>query len=333
MSPSPEAVAHMEARRRLALATAIAAHRAWRQLDRDNLQQSWMANVGNVLALVVASQMRAAEMTSPWLNRLLGPENEDRPDANRIVPAAFAGVDGAGRPLGGVLMAPIWAALRLVTAGRPIVQAMLAGQSLLDAIVQTAIADIGRAADSVGMTARPGVTGYIRVVEGGACSRCIILAGAEYHTDKAFLRHPRCKCGMEPVTRDHTPDAPLPKDIVAAMSEEQRRKTFGKDGAKALAEGADVGQLVNARRGMQSAVVYGRKLQITTEGTTRRGFAAHRLIAEKGAAKAGGSRFGDATAKRLRSKTPRLMPEEIFRIADGNREHAVRLLHLHGYIA
>ncbi|MYS71471.1 hypothetical protein GTY88_13710, partial [Streptomyces sp. SID5926] len=87
MSPSPEAVAHMEARRRLALATAIAAHHAWRQLDRDNLHQSWLANVGNVLALVVASQMRAAEMTSPWLNRLLGPENDDRPDANRIIPA------------------------------------------------------------------------------------------------------------------------------------------------------------------------------------------------------------------------------------------------------
>ncbi|RMB81362.1 hypothetical protein CTZ28_35370 [Streptomyces shenzhenensis] len=312
----------MEARRRLALATALATHRMWRQVDRDNLYTSWMGLVGNVLALVVASQMRAAEMTSPWLNKLLGPANEDRPDANRIVPAAFTGVDGAGRPLADVLRAPIWTALRLVTEGRPIVQAMLAGQSLLDAIVQTAVADVGRAADSVGMTARPAVTGYIRVVEAGACSRCIILAGNEYQTDKAFLRHPRCKCGMEPVTRDHTPDVPSPKQIVADMSEEQKRKTFGEAGAKALAEGADLGQLVNARRGMQSATVYGRKLQITTEGVTRRGFAGIRL-----------RDFQKVQGQRYRvSRKPRLMPEEIFRIAD-DREHAVRLLHQYGFIA
>ncbi|MGW2260281.1 hypothetical protein ACWCXE_21065 [Streptomyces sp. NPDC001780] len=322
MSASPKAVAHMEARRRLALATALATHRTWRRLDQDNLYQSWLGLVGDVLALVMANQMRAAEMTGPWLNKLLGPGDEDRPDGNRIVPAAFAGVDGAGRPLADVLRAPIWTALRLVTEGRPIVQALFAGQSLLDAIVQTAVADIGRAADSVGMTVRPAVTGYIRVVEAGACSRCIVLAGAEYQTDRAFLRHPRCKCGMEPVTRDHTPDVPSPKRLVAQMSEEQRRKTFGEAGARALAEGADVGQLVNARRGMQSATVYGRTVQITTEGITRRGFAGTRL-----------RDFQKVQGQRYRmSRTPRLMPEEIFRIAD-NREHAVRLLRQYGFIA
>ncbi|MER7799009.1 hypothetical protein ABTX71_01625 [Streptomyces parvulus] len=322
MSPSPHAVAHMEARRRLALATALATHRLWRQVDRSNLYTSWLGLVGNVLALVMASQMTAAQMTAPFLAQLLGPENEDRPDANRLVPAAFAGVDGAGRPLDGVLMAPIWTALRLVTAGRPIVPALLAGQSLLDAIVQTAVADVGRAADLTGMTARPSVTGYIRVVEAGACSRCIVLAGAEYQTSKAFLRHPRCKCGMEPVTREHTPDPPSPKQLVAQMSEAQRRKTFGAAGAKALAEGADLGQLVNARRGMQSATVYGRKLQITTEGITRRGFAGSRL-----------RDFQKTQGQRYRvSRKPRLMPEEIFRIAD-DRAHAVRLLHQYGFIA
>ena len=331
MSPSPEAQAHMEARRRLALATALATFRLWRQVDHDNLYQSWRGLAGNVLGVVMGGQFVAAQMTSPWLGGLLGVD-EDRPDANGINPAAFTGVDGAGRPLAGVLMAPIWTALRLVAQGRPIAQSMAAGQSLLHAIVATAVADAGRAADSVGMAATPAVTGYIRVVEAGACDRCIILAGAEYHTDKAFLRHPRCHCGMEPVTREHRPKPVSPKDLVAQMSEAQRRKTFGEAGAKALAEGADLGQLVNARRGMQSATVFGRKLQITSEGTTRRGFAARRLAAEKGFAKTAGARNGAETGKRLRSKTPRLMPEEIFRLAD-DRAHAVRLLRLHGYIA
>jgi len=319
VSPSPEAVAHVEARRRLSLATALATNRLWRQVDQDNLYRSWLGLTGNVLSVVMGGQLAAAQMTGPWLGGLLGVD-EDQPDANGIVPQAFTGVDGSGRPLAGVLMAPIWTALRLVTQGRPIAQSLVAGQSLLNAIVATAVADAGRAADSVGMTAAPAVTGYIRVVEAGACDRCIILAGAEYRTDKAFLRHPRCHCGMEPVTREHRPKPASPKDLVAQMPEAQRRKTFGEAGAKALSEGADLGQLVNARRGMQSATVFGQKLQITTEGTTRRGFAARRLAAEKG------------PGRRLRSKTPRLMPEEIFRIAD-DRTHAVRLLRLHGYIA
>jgi hypothetical protein len=322
VSPSPQAVAHMEARRRLALATALATHRLWRRLDQDNLYQSWLGLMGDVFALVVASQLKAVQMTDPWLLRLLGPEDEDRPKANRLVPAAFAGVDGTGRPLVDVLRAPIWTTLRMLTQGRPIVQALVSGQALLDAIVQTAVADTGRAADSVGMTARPSVTGYIRVVEAGACSRCIILAGAEYQTDRAFLRHPRCKCGMEPVTRAHTPEVPSPKRLVEQMSEAQRRKTFGEAGAKAIAEGADLGQVVNARRGMQSADVYGRKLLITTEGTTKRGFAGSRL-----------QDFQKVKGQRYRvSRKPRPMPEEIFRIAD-DREHAVRLLHQYGYIA
>jgi len=261
-------------------------------------------------------------MTSPWLDSLLGPENEDRPDAGRIIPEAFTGVDGAGRPLGGVLMAPIWTALRLVTAGRPIVEALVAGRSLLDALARTAVADIGRAADSAAMTARPSVTSYIRVVEGGACSRCLILAGNEYGHSTGFLRHPRCNCGMEPVTREHRPSPATTDELVAQMSEAQRRKTFGEAGAKALAEGADVAQLVNARRGMATATVYGRRLQITTEGVTRRGFAGSRL-----------RNFHKVEGQRYRvSKTPRLMPEEIYRIAD-DRDHAVRLMRQHGYIA
>ncbi|MFB6710617.1 hypothetical protein ACFCW6_38680, partial [Streptomyces sp. NPDC056333] len=298
MSPSPQALAHIEARRRLALATALATHRLWRQVDHGNLHQSWLGLAGNVLAVTMGGQLAAAQMTAPWLTGLLGAD-EDRPDADTVVPQAFTGVDGSGRPLAGVLMAPIWTALRLVTQGRPLVQAMAAGQGLLDAIVATAVADTGRAADAVAMTAKPTVTGYIRVVEAGACDRCIVLAGNEYHTDKAFLRHPRCHCGMEPVTREHRPKPASPKELVAQMSDAQKRKTFGEAGTKALAAGADLGQVVNARRGMQSATVFGRKLQVTSEGTTRRGFA----------------------GKRLRNKTPRLMPEEIFRIAD-DRAHA-----------
>jgi hypothetical protein len=318
----------MEARRRLALATALATHRVWRRLDQDNLVKSWTGLMGDVLAIVMSGQVTAAQMTGPWLNSLLGVENDDRPDAGQPIPEAFAGVDGAGRPLAGVLMAPVWTALRMVTAGRPIAQSMVAGRSLLDVIVRTAVADTGRAADSVGMTARPAVTGYIRVVEGGACDRCIVLAGKEYQTDRAFLRHPRCNCGMEPITREHRPKPASPTELVAQMSDEQKRKTFGEAGAKALNEGADLAQLVNARRGMQSASVLGGRAITTAEGTVRGEFRRQefRRLQAEGAIPRSRSMRG------FRPTVARLMPEEIYRLAD-DRQHAVQLLRQHGYIA
>ncbi|PWG08769.1 hypothetical protein DF268_35970 [Streptomyces sp. V2] len=320
MSPSPSADRHTEARLRLAAAASRAARRIWLQADSDSLMSSWTGLLAGVLTVVAASQLTAAKASDPWLEQLLG-NDPGRAQSDRLDPASLVGVDGTGRPLGGVLMAPVWSALRLVTAGAPIVQAMARGQLLLDVIVRTAVADTGRAADSVAMISRPAVTSYIRVVEGGACSRCLILAGREYGVSTAFARHPRCHCGMEPVTREHRPTPQDPRRAFDEMSQEQRRRTFGEAGTKAIAEGADLAQVVNARRGMTSATVYGRTLQTTAEGITQRGLAGRRL-----------GEFHKAPGQRLSvSRTPRLMPEEIFRIAD-DRAHALRLLRLHGYL-
>lgn len=323
MSPSPEAAAHTEARRRLAVATALATHKMWRQVDEHDMYRSWTGLLANTLSLVVAGQLAAARMSNPWLARLVGPGDEERPAADQVVPEAFTGVDGAGRPLLGGLVAPIWTALRLAAQGRPAAHALLAGRAVLDAIVQTAVADIGRAADQSAMVSHPTVTTYVRVTESGACARCIILAGIRVGgVSTAFQRHPRCHCAMEPVTEDHHVEPFDAKDVYDQMSPEQRKKTFGEAGMKAIDGGADIAQVVNARRGMQSATVYGRKLQITTEGRSTRGFAGRRL-----------QNFAKEPGRRYRvSRTPRLMPEEIFRQAD-NRADAVRLLRLHGYIA
>ncbi|MFJ9748880.1 hypothetical protein [Streptomyces chartreusis] len=321
MSPSPDAVAHMEARARLTEATGRAALGVWRDIDRDNIFTSWLPLLGRIAAIVAAGQLAAARTAEPWLEGLLG-EDSDRPESGRLNPASLVGVDGGGRPLAAVLMAPMWTALRLVTAGRPVAQAMAQGQALLDVVVQTAVADVGRAADQVAMVSRPAVKYYVRVTEAGACSRCVILAGVESSVSRAFQRHPKCKCSMEPVTADHRPTATSPKEIFDDMSPTERRKTFGEAGAKAIEDGADIAQVVNARRGMTSATVFGRKVQATSEGITSRGFAGSRL---KNLQKVQGQRY------RV-SQTPRLMPEEIYRIAD-DREHAVRLLTSHGFIA
>ncbi|WP_327376207.1 hypothetical protein OG393_21010 [Streptomyces sp. NBC_01216] len=321
MSPSPDAQDHVEARKRLAEATVRATHAVWRDIDRDNIYSSWLLLLGRLLAIVSGGQLAAASSTNLWLRQLLGLPPPEYPE-ERLVPSSLVGVDGAGRPLAAVLMAPMWSALRLVAQGRPVAQSMAHGQALLDVIVRTAVADTGRAADQVGMVARRDVTTYVRVPNAGACSRCLVLAGIRVGgVSTAFQRHPNCHCGMEPVTSSSRPEPFDAKDLYDEMSPAQRRKTFGEAGMKAIDAGADIAQVVNARRGMSSASVFGKKLLVTSEGVTSRGLAGKRL---KNLEKVPGQRY------RV-SQTPRLMPEEIFRLAD-DREHAIRLLRTHSYI-
>lgn len=308
MSATALAVAHATARIRLAAAAARAARGAWGKVDRENPVPSWVGLLGPVIAAVAGAQLAAAQGTEPWLMRLLG-RDPDQAESDRLNPLSLAGLTGDGTPLVQALQVPMWTTMRLLGQGVPIVQAMASGNALLSLMVRTAVADAGRAADQVGMVARPAVTSYIRVVEAGACSRCIVLAGREYGTSSGFARHPRCHCGMEPVTREHQPKAQDPQRVYDDMSATQRKAAFGEAAVKAIDQGADIGMVVNARRGMATATVFGRQVQATTESTTKRGLA----------------------AKTTPKNAPRLMPEEIFRQAD-DRAHAVRLLRLYGYL-
>jgi hypothetical protein len=105
------------------------------------------------------------------------------------------------------------------------------------------------------------------------------------------------------------------------MTPEERRKRFGTAGADALENGADMGQVVNARRGMATTSTGKR---VTTEGTTKRGIGGKALRSD-GFQKFAGSRYE-------RVKEARLMPEQILKQAHGNRDLQLALLRKHGYI-
>lgn len=182
---------------------------------------------------------------------------------------------------------------------------MARGQAHLDAILRTQVSDAGRVADNLAVTSRAG-TGWVRTLYGETCSRCSVLAGRIYSWNADFQRHPRCDCYAVPVTSESDAhEAGLitsPKDYFESLSATEQDRIFTHDGAQAIRDGADIGQVVNARRGMSAAGT-------TTEGTTRHGFAGSRGLA-----------------------TARLMPEAIYKQSDGNREDAIRLLRLNGYL-
>lgn len=85
------------------------------------------------------------------------------------------------------------------------------------------------------------------------------------------------------------------------MSTAEQDKAFGKAGAEAIRNGANISQVVNARRGMYTAG----GTDYTRTSTTRRGQTRGRA---------------------------RLMPEAIFKQAAGDRAEAIRLLRQHRYI-
>ncbi|MEV6450926.1 hypothetical protein AB0M75_06425 [Streptomyces anulatus] len=319
-TPAPVRL-HQEERARLAMATARAAGKLWRQLDRDNMKGSWQQLLPELLLIVTGAQSAAAASTDPYLQRLLGTD-PDRAESDQLVPQALAGTAPDGRPLAGLLMYPLWATLGALARGASVAFAWASGAALLDLLVRTVIADTGRAADLIGMIVRPAITSYVRVVELPACARCIVLASREYTLSTGFQRHPRCDCTMAPVTRTFTPPTTSARQVFGQMTAAQRHKAFGAAAVKAIGDGADIEQVVNARRGMTTATYYRRTVQTTTEGITRRGIAGRRSQKFERVA---GSRYATA-------KSPRLMPEEIYRLADGDREHAVRLLRRHAYI-
>jgi hypothetical protein len=202
---------------------------------------------------------------------------------------------------------------------------MLGGLADMARYASTAVADTARSADQVAMAANPNCVAYVRVVQLPACSRCIVLSGRMYSRSEGFLRHPNCDCQTLPLREKDWPSVPTPQQLFDRMPAGEQRRVFTVAGAEAIRSGADVGQVVNARRGMGTTHLAGRSLQVTSEGTTRRGLYGSR-------ARRAGGEFARFPGQRYsRVTTPRLMPEEILRVAD-SRSEQLRLLRRYGYI-
>jgi len=341
----------LEQYRRQQVITRRAAHRVqavWRQINRRDISGSWQQLSPLLVAAVTEAQTEAAKLADPYLDDVIAAEGADAAATGRVVPGSLAGIASDGRPLLSLLYQPVidWKVR------------MLSGQSMEDAfrgslasalrVTSTQVADAGRGATGVAMAGRRTIQGYVRVVQPPACSRCVILAGVEYGWNKGFQRHPRCDCIHLPTTlvarhqgRGRRGDDLggngfiNPRTYFNGLSRAEQSRVFGEAGARAIREGGDMAQIVNARRGMTTMTAYGRQVLATREGTTRRG-AFYRLERARTEQQTGTRFARDRTdvrrgLPRFAPRTPRLMPEEIFRLAE-SREEAVRMLRRFGYL-
>ena len=275
---------HYRAQQRLTVATLGLVRREWARMGQD-FDASWATIGPRVLVLTSAAQLGAARSGVEYVPAALAEVGQDVAESGVTNPRAFAGVASDGRPLGSLLEG---AKVRAKES-----QSLDVGGRWLDMVVQTQIADAARGAASVSIAARPKV-GWVRMVNPPCCARCAVLAGKFFRYNQGFQRHPRCDCTHVPTTQGDfgrfTSDPPLHQ--IKGLSDAER---------KAVSEGADLGQVVNARRGASGMT--------TSEGTTKRGLARERL--GKG--------------------RQRLTPDAIYRLAS-TRDEALRLLERNGYL-
>lgn len=301
MAVEPIAAQHAERQVLLARRAAREADRLWRLVDPADIARSWRSLLQQLFPVVATAQATAAASSGLYVDDVLQEYGRDSDAAGRVMPGAFAGVASDGRDLASLLYQPASVTLAQIGAGAGVPRALASGRFVTDMIVRTQIADAGRVADGVAIAARPQLRGYVRMIVGKTCSRCLVLAGRRYAWNEGFRRHPRCDCRHVPVAEDVPGDVRTdPRAYFDSLDEAEQDDLLGRAGADTVRAGGDIARVVNARRDMYTAD--GR--QFTTEATTRRG-----------------------TGRRVR-----LMPEQIYREAGGSRDEAIRLLRLHGYI-
>ncbi|MGW6008667.1 VG15 protein [Streptomyces sp. NPDC055210] len=311
----------------LAQAVVARVQSIWSGLDPANILASLQGDQGGaILDAVVAGQLTAAQGAQAFVAQAMAERAAAARVAAEVAPEALAGIASDGRPLTTLLFQPAITTYTTLAAGADPRAAMLAGMNQMARMVSLQVTDASRAATSVAMTTHRRCIAYVRVVKLPACGRCILLSGRQYSYSTGFQRHPKCDCGMDPMDLDtQWGDVPTPEKLVAQMTPEEQRKRLGAAAVDALAKGADLAQVVNARRGMQT-LTGGRKGPTTTEASTLRGIAGKRLAVDLGADKLPRERY-------RRSNAPRLMPEEILRrTKDSSRDEQLRLLKKHGYI-
>jgi len=351
MASTPEAAASYYRRQQsILLQLLLALRKVWRRMDpKANWSQQYDDDsIGAQLVLLIsAAQVAATQDADTYIGGVLRELGIISTASPVLAPKGMAGLTGSGLPVGSLMQLSVAHAGQTFSAAKAAAgddmtsqipasfdQEKAAQDALDDAeqfmqqVAATIMADTARAAESAAATAHPEVAGYVRMLTPPSCSRCVILAGKFYAWNDGFQRHPLCDCRHIPVSESLAGDLTVnPDTYFHSLSSAEQNKAFTNAGAQAIRDGADINQVVNARRGMTTAqTVAGNTVTITSTGTTRRGLAYARL---------GGDRSRDTRApgeRYARTTKVRLMPESIYEYARGDRDEAIRLLRQNGFI-
>lgn len=285
---------------------------AWSEVNPNDISGSWESMIPLVANEVTSAQRDAVTSGTGASRRVAAATGQYELPEGFVDGSPLVGVGSTGAPLDDALYSPAIGVKSLLGGGMALREAMTYGATTVASLSRTLVADSGRQAMQLDMTSR-NITGYVRVVEAGACRRCVILAGKFFRWNDGFLRHPRCRCEHMPAKSEQwAKDEGWysdPYEYFNSLSREEQARVWGKSNARAIRDGADIFQVTNAttlREVGRSPISWDG--MTTTEGTSGRGV------------------FGSR-----RTGRQRLTPDAIYRTA-GTPTRARRMMVENGYI-
>ena len=329
----PAALEQYQARQALIVALLVAFRREWAAMGAD-FETAWAAISPRLLLLMTAAQLRAMAEAEAYVWLAAQQQDIMVEPLGRVNTRAYLARASDERSMRTLLYGAVVRSKETLARGGSLDQALASGGRFLDLVVQTQVADAGRAAESIAITATPALTGYTRMLNPPACARCIILAGKWFRWNDGFERHPRCDCLHVPSAAAESVVAPSaidPHAYFESLSHEEQDRIFGPVQAQAIRDGANIFQVVNARRGMATA----------DAATTREGANVNQGAFGKAMAEATGQTDRNQRLRNGLDPTPglheladvaRLSLGRIYEIAGDDRVLAVTLLRRYGYL-
>lgn len=317
--------------RRQALTSQASARRVqerFRRVDVGNLSQWVEAHSDELVVPILDGQAEAAGRAGRYVSAQSAEQNVAAPQFD-VDPLMFTTDPDslASMAYSAAVIAPKQAAAAGLS---PVLAGRVAARRLVR-LASTAVADAGREATQASLVAS-GHEGWVRMLQLPSCRDCAVQAGKFFKWNTGFQRHPNCDCVHIPAS-EASGIVGAELNVTEAIRSGQVSGLSKAETTAILEDGADPAQIINARRGgLQTTEMFGRKVQHTTEGTTRRGLhGGYRRDVDGVLHRRADSEWVKANGYR-RVQRPRLSPGEIYRQAGDNRAEAIRLLLENGYI-
>lgn len=240
-------VRHYQQQQILSVETAAEVTSIWAGMTND-FDRSWETIAPAVVEATSAGQYAAAVSGAQYVGAVVAETDVNAPAVARVVPMRFAGGSVDGGSLETLLVGAVYKAKEAVGAGLAPDAALRDAGVWLQDVVMEAVRDADRQAVGAGMTVRPRLQGWVRMLNPPSCKFCIGLAGKWFQWNQGFQAHPHCDCRHIPSQESDAGDYRI--DAAAyfrSLGEEGQNRIFGKNDAQAIRDGADLNRVLNIR--------------------------------------------------------------------------------------
>lgn len=248
------AMQQYQRQQQIAAVTVSALTRLWALAGTD-FSEGWRRIRSRAVGTMQLGRAATIHAGMPYTAAVLAETGQSGAPSGVLVPATFLEFAPNGFPVQNTLDRLPVVAKQAVAGGATTIEARAHASTWLSGVTLTMLADTRRDVYQADIVQRPKVTGYVRMLNAPSCDRCVILAGKRFLWNQGFQRHPNCDCihipASEQVAGDLSTD---PYAYFNSLDEAGQEKLFGKHGAQAIRDGADIYRVGNTRtRGLGTA--------------------------------------------------------------------------------